>query len=80
MGTGGNNVPILIDGQYVWRKLTVRECARLQTIPEDYDFTPISNSRAYKAIGNGWTVDVIEHILRSILEKIKVIPEEIDTF
>lgn len=48
MGTGGNNMPVLIDPAYYWRKLTVRECARLQTIPETYDFSPLSDSRAYK--------------------------------
>lgn len=53
---------------YVWRKLTVRECARLQTLPESFIF-PVSDSRAYKAIGNGWTVNVITHILSFIVKK-----------
>lgn len=52
----------LADGYYVIRKLTVRECMRLQTIPERYAF-PVSNTQAYKMLGNGWTVDVIAHIL-----------------
>jgi site-specific DNA-cytosine methylase len=95
MGTGGNNVPILIrekaytidanyskigpmnhfrsmrtaiftedsENIYLWRKLTVKECERLQTLPDDYT-EGVSNSRRYKAIGNGWTVDVIAHILK----------------
>lgn len=45
------------------RKLTIRELARLQTIPDEYDFSVVSDLSASKAIGNGWTVDVIKHIL-----------------
>ena len=58
----GKQYPIkLKDGFYIIRKLTVRECMRLQTVPEWYEF-PVSNSQAYKMLGNGWTVDVIAHI------------------
>lgn len=52
----------LRDGLYIIRKLTVTECKRLQTVPEDYIF-PVSPTQAYKMLGNGWTVDVIAHIL-----------------
>lgn len=52
----------LRDGFYIIRKLTVRECMRLQTVPEEYVF-PVSNSQAYKMLGNGWTVGVIAHIM-----------------
>lgn len=55
-------LPWLADGYYIIRKLTVTECKRLQTVPDDYVF-PVSNSQAYKMLGNGWTVDVIAHIL-----------------
>ena len=52
-----------------YRKLTVRECARLQTIPEPIIDTMlscgVSNSQLYKIIGNGWTIDVITHILEA---------------
>lgn len=59
----GRQYPIkLVDGLYIIRKLTVLECMRLQTVPEEYIF-PVSNSQAYKMLGNGWTVDVIAHIL-----------------
>lgn len=59
----GKTYPIkLADGFYIIRKLTVRECMRLQTVPEWYEF-PVSNTQAYKMLGNGWTVDVIAHIL-----------------
>ena len=54
----------LPDGDYIVRKLTPRECARLQTYPERcFDVANISNTQWYKAFGNGWTVDVIAHIL-----------------
>jgi DNA (cytosine-5)-methyltransferase 3A len=55
----------LQDGYYIIRKLTVLECMRLQTVPEWYIF-PVSDSQAYKMLGNGWTVDVIAHQLSFI--------------
>ena len=62
----GKQYPIkLADGFYIIRKLTVTECKRLQTVPEEYIF-PVSDTQAYKMLGNGWTVDVIAHILSYI--------------
>ena len=59
----GQQYPIkLEDGFYIIRKLTVTECKRLQTVPDSYEF-PVSDTQAYKMLGNGWTVDVIAHIL-----------------
>ena len=59
----GKEYPIkLADGFYIIRKLTVTECKRLQTVPDTYAF-PVSNTQAYKMLGNGWTVDVIAHIM-----------------
>lgn len=52
----------LADGLYIIRRLTVMECKRLQTVPDSYIF-PVSDTQAYKQLGNGWTVDVIAHIL-----------------
>lgn len=64
----GKQYPIkLADGYYIIRKLTVRECMRLQTVPEWYEF-PVSNAQAYKMLGNGWTVDVIAHIFTALKE------------
>lgn len=54
----------LADGYYIIRKLTVSECKRLQTVPEWYEF-PVSNAQSYKMLGNGWTVDVIKHLITS---------------
>lgn len=55
----------LPDGEYIIRKLTPIECERLQTLPDNYT-AGISNSSRYKAIGNGWTCEVIAHILRGM--------------
>ena len=67
----GKKYPIkLDDGRYIVRKLTVEECKRLQTIPDDYDISIISNSQGYKCIGNGWTVDVIVHIIKCTIDDI----------
>lgn len=59
----GKQYPIkLVDGYYIIRKLTVSECKRLQTVPEWYEF-PVSDTQAYKMLGNGWTVLVIAHLI-----------------
>ena len=65
---------VLVEG-YI-RKLTPVECERLQTLedgftangidPKTGKVVPISNTQRYKALGNGWTVDVIAHILKSL--------------
>lgn len=65
---------VLVEG-YI-RKLTPVECERLQTLPDSFTangidpktgkVVPISNTQRYKALGNGWTVDVIAHILKSL--------------
>lgn len=58
---GRNNI---LDG-YKLRRLTPLECARLQTIPEWYKWE-CSDTQAYKMLGNGWTIDIIKHILSFI--------------
>ena len=63
----GKEYPIkLNDGYYIIRKLTVSECKRLQTVPEWYEF-PVSDTQVYKMLGNGWTVDVIAHLIKATL-------------
>lgn len=64
----GKRYPIrLRDGRYIIRKLTVTECMRLQTVPEWYDFSCVSNTQAYKMLGNGWTCEVIAHLIRGAI-------------
>ena len=52
----------LPDGHYIIRKLTVTEACRLQTMPDDY-CRAVSATQAYRGLGNGWTAEVIIHIL-----------------
>jgi DNA (cytosine-5)-methyltransferase 3A len=63
----------LPDGYYYIRKLTPTEAERCQTLPDHYtafgiddvgNIVSISNTQRYKSIGNGWTIDVISHILK----------------
>jgi DNA-cytosine methyltransferase len=48
-----------------WRKLTPLECERLQTVPDNYT-NLVSNTQRYKMLGNGWTIEVITHILKNM--------------
>ena len=63
-GTAGNG-NMLIEQPPTYRKLTPMECERLQTVPDNYT-EGVSNTQRYKMLGNGWTVDVISHILKNI--------------
>ena len=63
----GELYPIkLPDGFYIIRKLTPIECERLQTLPDNYT-AAVSNAQRYKGLGNGWTAEVIIHLLRHAL-------------
>ena len=63
---GGRDQQYLIDREpEVFRKLTPVECERLQTLSDNYT-EGISNTQRYKALGNGWTIDVIVHILQGL--------------
>lgn len=59
----------LADGYYLIRKLTPLECERLQTLPDGYT-SGVSDTQRYRAIGNGWTAEVIIHILNHALKDI----------
>ena len=48
------------------RKLTPVECERLQTLADNYT-EGISNTQRYKLLGNGYTVDVVAHILKKLI-------------
>lgn len=66
----GKKYPIaLSDGCYRIRKLTPLECERLQTMPDGYT-AGISNTQRYKGLGNGWTAEVIIHILQGALKDV----------
>ena len=60
LDTGTTNA---IERSNTIRKLTPIECERLQTVKDNYT-NHVSDSQRYKMLGNGWTVDVIRHILK----------------
>ena len=66
MGTGGHNVPIVKTDNGI-RKLTPRECFRLQGFPDSYVLPEIADSHLYKQAGNSVTVTVIERIAKNII-------------
>ncbi len=79
-GCGGGHIPSALlngydvpnnleDGRKHSRKLTVEECSRLQTMPDDY-CRVVSNAQGYKGLGNGWTAEVIIHILNGALKDV----------
>lgn len=61
MGMGGHNVPIIFDGKGI-RKLTPRECFRLQGFPDNYRLPKIADSALYKQAGNSVSTTVLERI------------------
>lgn len=65
MGTGGHNVPIIKDSHGI-RKLTPRECLRLQGFPDSYVLPSISDGALYKQAGNSVSVPVIKRIAQQI--------------
>ena len=63
---GGGHIPsVTLKGGGI-RKLTPTECEKLQTVPEGYTES-VSNTQRYRMIGNGWTVEVIKHILKKMI-------------
>ena len=62
----------VLDSKVQYRKLTPRECYRLQTVPEHYIDKildcGVSNTQLYKIAGNGWTDEVIAHILKCLIK------------
>jgi len=70
MGTGGNNIPIFLESENKIRKLTPRECFRLQGFPESYLLDNLADSHLYKQSGNAVSVPVIELLGKEILNVI----------
>jgi DNA (cytosine-5)-methyltransferase 3A len=57
---------VLVDSEMRWRKLTPIEAERLQTVDDNYT-AHVSNSRRYHMLGNGWTIEIICHILKNMV-------------
>ena len=60
-----HKINFLTKDEVYWRKLTPLECERLQTVPDNYT-NHVSNTQRYKMLGNGWTIEVIAHILQNM--------------
>ncbi|MCL1986655.1 MAG: DNA cytosine methyltransferase [Firmicutes bacterium] len=72
MGTGGHNVPLILDNDNNIRKLTPRECLNLQGFPQNFEIPKnIADSHIYKQVGNSVTVPVIKRIAESIKKAVK---------
>lgn len=63
-GSQANGTTLIRSGETL-RRLTPTECARLQTVPSWYEWV-VSDTQIYRMCGNGWTVRVIEHILKNL--------------
>lgn len=67
MGTGGNNVPMILTESGEIRKLTPRECFNIQGFPSSYKFPEkMANSHLYKQVGNSVAVPVVSRIAKQI--------------
>lgn len=62
-----NGRQLIFNPEYQIRRLTPTECARLQTVPEWYEWI-VSDTQIYRMCGNRWTVKVIEHILSHLFK------------
>tara|TARA_R110002020_G_scaffold24652_1_gene80826 strand:+ start:143 stop:391 length:249 start_codon:yes stop_codon:yes gene_type:complete len=77
---GGHREPKILrdDVGLTWRKLTPLECERLQTVPEGYT-EGVSNTQRYKMLGNGFTVDVIAHIMEGmVFDEVETEPQQLE--
>ena len=68
---------VVVDNTPSYRKLTPKECERLQTFPDEYT-NGISNTQRYKCLGNSFTVDVIAHILSTMDGTFAEHPEQLE--
>lgn len=72
---GGGTESIVADKMYAVRRLTPRECERLQGLPDDYTYLPdeksCSDSARYKALGNGMSQPCADFVVRRIVEEVE---------
>ena len=71
MGGGGHNVPIILNKKGI-RKLTPRECFRLQGFPESFKLPNISASKLYKQAGNSVTVPLVRRIAKQMKKALSI--------
>ncbi|MEG2236152.1 MAG: DNA (cytosine-5-)-methyltransferase [Akkermansia sp.] len=70
MGTGGHNVPLVLDKHQIIRKITPKECSRIQGFPENFVMPRIAASHLYKQFGNSVSLPVIKRLACAIVQKI----------
>ena len=71
MGMGGHNVPLVKDNKGI-RKLTPRECARIQGVPDTYKLpNNLSDTKLYKQFGNSVTMPVIHSVAKQIIKALQ---------
>lgn len=71
MGNGGHNVPFLMDGGRL-RKLTERECLRLQGFPEEFEWPELAHGSKYRLIGNSVSplvANMLANFVKNLLEE-----------
>lgn len=66
MGTGGHNVPLILDDFGEIRKLTPKEAFNVQGYPKEFKLPKISNGQLYKQAGNSVVVPVVKRIAQNI--------------
>jgi len=67
MGTGGNNVPVIVPKM---RKLSTKECLKIQGFPDNFKIED-NKAQSYKQIGNSVSVPVISLLAQKIIDKLK---------
>lgn len=72
-GVGGKTGLYQVDG--VVRRLSVRECARVMGFPDDFNIDNLSHNTGYELFGNAVVIDVIQHLVISIINKLEEIGE-----
>jgi DNA (cytosine-5)-methyltransferase 1 len=70
MGSGGDNVPIILDNSGI-RKLTPKECFKLQGFQEKYKLPNIANCHLYKLAGNAVTVELVKRLSKKIFSEVE---------
>lgn len=77
MGTGGHNVPLILDDFGEIRKLTPKEAFNVQGYPKEFKLPKISNGQLYKQAGNSVVVPVVKRIAQNIADSLNEEHKEI---
>lgn len=72
-GRGQSTINLVVTKKLKTRPLTIRECARLQSLPDTIDFSDVPITATFKAIGNGWEIGMVTEILKMTLKDNKII-------